>query len=204
MWRSERCKTLRRLPDGFLGAGSGSGLGLANHPVRFSGVVAGSGQRPEMKCWQSICSRAKNSSISTRPRSADQQASNARARTDLPVEPSDVRVRDDLGDDRAERLDAELRRAVAVEAKVLAEPDRERGALLRRCHREELARLERGLAALAVVRPEHRVACDGEHLRERGLEELRRGRLGRQDVRVRCVVLYPYGGQQSATARAIT
>ena len=138
------------------------------------------------------------------PPSERRLASKQRARTDLPIEPPDVRVRDDLGDDRPERLDAELRRAVAVEAKVLAEPDRERGALLGRGHREELARLERGLAALAVVRPEHRVACDGEHLRERGLEELRRGRLGRQDVRVRCVVLYPYRGQQSATARPIT
>ena len=90
----------------------------------------------------------------------------------MTIEATHVRVRDDLGDDAAEGVDAKLGRAVAVEPKVVAEADRERGPLLGRREREELADLERGLASLAVVRTEHGVARDREHLRERGLEQL--------------------------------
>ena len=56
MCRSEMCRTFRRCPDAFFGAGSGSGLGLENQPVRLRGVVGGSGHRPERKCEQIICS----------------------------------------------------------------------------------------------------------------------------------------------------
>ena len=80
--------------------------------------------------------------------------------THLSVKTTHVRVRDDLGDDAAEGVDAKLGRAVAVEPKVVAEADRERGPLLGRGEREELADLERGLAPLAVVRAEHGVARD--------------------------------------------
>ena len=40
-------------PLGFFGGGSGFGLGLANHPVRFKAEVGGSGQLLALtKFWQ--------------------------------------------------------------------------------------------------------------------------------------------------------
>ena len=107
----------------------------------------------------------------------------------LSIKASDICVREHLSDRGAERENAEARPTVAVEVEVLAETHREQWGLLRRCHREELARLERGLAARAVVRPEHRVARDRPHLLERGLKDLPRRHRGWEAVRVLGVVL---------------
>ncbi len=110
MCRSEMCRTFRCFPDAFLGTGRGSGLGLANQPVRFRGVVGGSGHSPEIKCEQIIYYiRGETGCLG--------QCSDKY----LSIEPADIRVRNDLRDDRTKGEDAKLRRAVIVELEVLAD-----------------------------------------------------------------------------------
>lgn len=63
MWKSERCKTLSRLPLGFLGGGSGFGFGFANHPVKLSGDVGGNGHTPTKVLQKSYILRRINISL---------------------------------------------------------------------------------------------------------------------------------------------
>ena len=90
--------------------------------------------------------------------------------THLAVEASHIRVRDDLGDDRADAEHAKHGVAVAVEVERVADRDGERGPLLGRGHREELAHLERGLAFRAGAREEG-VVGERENLLDRVRKE---------------------------------
>ncbi len=54
MCRSDKCRTFRRLPEGFFAAGSGLGFGFANQLVKSRGDVGGRGQSPERKWLQII------------------------------------------------------------------------------------------------------------------------------------------------------
>jgi hypothetical protein len=60
------CRTGKRTPDGFFGAGRGLGFGLANQLVRLSRDGGGRGQSPLRKFWQSICpSKPPTSALAT-------------------------------------------------------------------------------------------------------------------------------------------
>ena len=103
---------------------------------------------------------------------------------------ADVGVRHDLGDDGAEGEDGVLGITIALEIKVDAERDGERGALLGGREREELGDLEPGLAFRAVVALEDRVRRDGLDLLDGVREEQAVRSLVRQRVRVLRVILH--------------
>ena len=84
--------------------------------------------------------------------------------THLAIEPADIGIRDDLGDDGAEAQDAVHRVAVAVEVEAVAERDGEGRAQLGRSHRDELADFERGLALRATVARKDGVVRDRDDL----------------------------------------
>ena len=109
--------------------------------------------------------------------------------THLAIEPADIGIRDDLGDDGAEAQDAVHRVAVAVEVEAVAERDGERGPELGRGHRDELADLEPGEAPRAAVAPKRGIVDDRDDLLDGVREQQAVRRPVRQRVRVPGVVL---------------
>ena len=167
MWKSDKCRTFKRLPDGFFAAGSGLGFGFANQPARSKGDVGGSGQRSEMKWLHIAYIRCKGRVIPVIKGTTSQEEPPL-GRHYLSIKAPNISRGDNLSDRRAESLNAKLRWAIAVEVEVLTQAHRKLRPELRRCQREELGSLEPRLA-LCAGGLEVRVVRNRQDLLERGL-----------------------------------
>jgi hypothetical protein len=113
--------------------------------------------------------------------------------THLAIVPRYVRIRQYLGEHRAQRCRAERRVARAGDLEPFAGEDEERGALLRRGEREEIGDLEDGDAERARVVPEDGAAGQPLDLRLRSLQESSIGGARGERMRILRIVLRKEG-----------